>query len=143
LRETLASGAWLLRSAVLAAAIALPVAGCGGADDRTNALRPPSPINVAVKIGDDRVSVSPTKFGAGPLTLLASNQSSASHRLTVDGPQLQQSSGPINPQDTATLQVTVTPGDLTISVDGSSSIKPAKVTVGPKRPSGQNDLLLP
>jgi hypothetical protein len=128
--------------AVVAALLLVP-AGCGGGKARTNSLRPPLTINVAVKIGDDRVEVSPPKIGAGPAQLLVSNQSSASHTLTIDGPRLRQSVGPINPQDTATPKVTVNPGQYTLSADTSSGVKPATLTVGPKRPSAQNQLLLP
>ena len=132
--------------AVLAALIAgmlLVPTGCGGDDERTSNLRPPTPINVAVTIQDDEVTASPGRIGAGPINLLASNQSSASHRLTIDGPQLKQSVGPINPKDTASLKVTVRPGEFTISTDGSSGPKPDTLTVGPKRPSSQNQLEQP
>jgi hypothetical protein len=117
--------------------------GCGGGGKRTSNLRPPKPINIAVKIGDDAVDVSPRRFGAGPIVVQASNQSSASHRMTLEGPRVKQTLGPINPLDTATLKVNVTPGEYVLSADGSAGVKPAKLTVGPKRPSAQNDLLLP
>lgn len=100
-------------------------------------------MNIAVKIGDDAIDVSPAKFGAGPILLQTSNQSSASHRLTLEGPRVKQTLGPINPQDTATLKVTVDPGEYTLSSDGSSAVKPAKLTVGPERASAQNKLLQP
>jgi hypothetical protein len=117
--------------------------GCGGGGERVNALRPPVPIDVAVEIGATRVSVSPRHFGAGPITIIASNQSGASRRLEIDGPRLRQSVGPINPQDTATLKVTVLPGTYTVSADATGGPKAAQITVGPKRPSAQNQLLLP
>jgi hypothetical protein len=118
-------------------------AGCGAGSERKNDLRPPVPINIAVKVGDDAVDVSPRHFGAGPIVLQASNQSSASQRLTLEGPRIKQSFGPINPRDTATLKVNVTPGEYTLSADGSAGVQPAKLTVGPKRPSAQNQLLQP
>ena len=118
-------------------------AGCGASGQRKNALRPPSPIIISVQIGENHVSASPTKFGAGPITIITSNQSSASHTLTIDGPRLKQSVGPINPEDTATLKVVVKPGEYMLSADGSTSVTPAKLTVGPKRPSAQNKLLEP
>jgi hypothetical protein len=117
--------------------------GCGGGKERASNLRPPPTINVAVEIGEERVSVSPRKIGAGPIQVIASNQSSASHRLTIDGPQVRQSVGPINPEDTATLRVTLQPGEYTVSADESSSVSPGRLRVGAKRPSGQNQLLLP
>ncbi len=124
-------------------AVALFSASCGGDGERTSNLRPPSPVNLAVVIQDDEVTVSPRKIGAGPLTVLASNQSSASHRLTIDGPQLRQSLGPINPQDTATLKITVRSGSYTLSADDASGPEPGRLVVGPKRPSSQNELQLP
>ena len=80
---------------------------------------------------------------SGPIVLQASNQSSASHRLTLEGPRVKQTLGPINPQDTATLKVTMTPGEYSLSADGSTGVEPAKLTVGAARPSAQNELLQP
>jgi hypothetical protein len=135
---------WRKNAAALAVLAVLPLAyGCGGTDERTSNLRPPTPINVSVKIGDDEISASPTKFGAGPIVLVASNQSSASHTLTIEGPRVKQSVGPISPQDTATLKVSVGPGDHTLSIDDSPGVKPETLTVGPKRPSAQNKLQQP
>ena len=117
--------------------------GCGSGKERVSNHRPPSTINVAVEIGDVRVSVSPRRIGAGPIQVLASNQSTASHRLTIDGPAVKQTVGPINPDDTATFKVTLNPGQYTVSADDSTSVTPGRLQVGPKRPSAQNQLLLP
>ena len=120
----------------------LVISSCGGSDNR-NANRPPVPINVSVQLGAQKVTVSPDKFGAGPITLLVANQSGASQTLTIDGPRVRQSIGPINPEDTATLKVTVGPGDYSLATDQSAGLRPARLRVGPKRPSAQNTLLLP
>jgi hypothetical protein len=132
-------------AAALAVLAALPwlLSACGANEERTNSLRPPTPINIAVDIDDDKVSASPTSFGAGPITVIASNQSSASNTLTIDGPRVKQTVGPINPQDTATLKVTVDPGTYTVSTESAGSAKPATLNVGPKRPSAQNELQQP
>jgi hypothetical protein len=122
--------------------LAIVVASCGESDDR-NANRPPVPINISVQLGARKVTASPAKFGAGPITLLVANQSGASQTVTIDGPRLRQSVGPINPEDTATLKVEVQPGDYTVATATTSGLRPARLTVGPKRPSGQNTLLLP
>jgi hypothetical protein len=127
---------------VAVCALAVALGACGESDNR-NANRPPVPVNISVQLGARKVTVSPAKFGAGPITLLVANQSGASQTVTIDGPRLRQSVGPINPQDTATLKVTVQPGDYTLATDEAAGLKPAKLTVGPKRPSGQNTLLLP
>jgi hypothetical protein len=145
-RDSSTSDALLSRkglAVLLVSILAVLPAGCGGTSTRKNSLRPPSAINIAVKVGDDSVDASPTKFGAGPVVVQASNQSSASQRLTLEGPRVKQSFGPINPRDTATLKVNVTPGEYTLSADGTASIQPAKLTVGAKRPSAQNQLLQP
>ena len=122
--------------------VALVASSCGGDDDRS-ANRPPVPLNISVQVGARKLTVSPAKFGAGPITLLVANQSGASQTVTVDGPRVSQSVGPINPEDTATLKVDVNPGDYTVSADQSAGLRPARMRVGPKRPSGQNTLLLP
>lgn len=130
-------------AALTALALVTLAYGCGDTAERTSNLRPPTPINVSVEIGDDEISASPSKFGAGPIVLVASNQSSASHTLTIEGPKVKQLVGPISPQDTATLKVTVGPGDHTLSIDDAPTVKPAQLTVGPKRPSAQNKLEQP
>jgi hypothetical protein len=122
---------------------AIAAGGCGGSEERTSNPRPPATVEVSVEIGDDRVSADPGKLGAGPIVLVASNQSSASHLLTIDGPRLRQSVGPINPQDTATLKVDVRPGEYTVGADGTAAVRPTKLTVGPERASAQNELLQP
>jgi hypothetical protein len=122
--------------------LVIVVAACGQSDNR-NQNRPPVPINVSVQIGTNKVTASPAKFGAGPITLLVANQSGASQTVTIDGPRVRQSVGPINPEDTATLKVSVQPGDYTLATAETAGLRPARLTVGPKRPSGQNTLLLP
>jgi hypothetical protein len=123
--------------------LALTLAACGGGDSNRDKKRPPVPTNISVELGANRVTASPLKFGAGPITLLVSNQSAASQTLTIDGPRVRQSVGPINPEDTATLKVTVASGQYTLAADEASGLRPAKLEVGPARPTGQNQLLLP
>jgi hypothetical protein len=131
--------------AVVAATLALALvgAGCGGGDEARSQERPPVPINVSVLIGPQRITASPDKIGAGPVTFLVSNQSSASQTLTMDGPRLTRTIGPIPPGDTATVKATMQTGEFTISAEDSAGLKPGKLTVGPPRPSAQSDLLLP
>jgi hypothetical protein len=123
-------------------ALAVTLGACGSSDNR-NENRPPVPINVSVQVGANKVTVSPAKFGAGPITMLVANQSGASQTISIDGPRVRQSVGPINPEDTATLKVSVQPGDYTLAAAEAAGLRPAKLTVGPKRPSGQDTLLLP
>lgn len=125
------------------------LAGCGGEDDYKNELRPPSPINITALISERAVSVSPATFGGGPIVLVVANQSSNSQEATLETDTLSQTdkgvtqtSGLINPGGTGTLKVDVTQGTYTLRV-GNPAIRPATIEVGAKRPSAQNDVLLP
>lgn len=138
-------------AAVAAAAVlAVPVAGCGGAEeDHPNEPRPPQRILVSAAIGGDGVSVSPRSFGAGPITLMVANETQRSREVTLetdepggDEPGLRQSSGPINPGDTASLNADLRRGTYRLSVSGTG-VDAVSITVGPPRESAQNELLLP
>lgn len=120
--------------------------GCGEDDDYANDPRPPVPIVLTASIAGDRVSVSPSSFGGGPVTLVVTNQTEETHQLTLrsDGGSagLDQSTGPINPRETASLKADLAEGDYVITV-ADSDIEAASLDVGPKRPSAQNELLQP
>ena len=136
--------------AVVTAGLGLVVAGCGGEDEEyANEPRPPVPIVVSASISGDRVSVSPRKFGAGPVTLIVANQTERAQELTLETeeiggsePGIQQTSGPINPGDTAQLQADLRRGTYKVGVDGSG-IEGVTLEVGAARPSAQDELLLP
>jgi hypothetical protein len=132
--------------ACLAFAAAL-VAGCGGGTDYKNEPRPAAPIVVTASISKDAVSVSPKRFGAGPITLIVTNQTRASQQLTLEinsgAAGFKGRTGPINPRDTGQLKANLDrPGTYSVHVDGNS-IRAAELTVGKARPSAQNDLLQP
>jgi hypothetical protein len=129
----------LIVIALVAAACA--GAGCGGSA-RGNKDRPPVPLTIAAQIGDDEVTASPRKFGAGPITLIASNQTPVGQKLRLDGPRVEREL-PIDPHDTATLQVTVESGDYTLTTETSEQIPPFTLKVGQERASAQDRLLLP
>ena len=137
--------AWRRAGAITLAAMALALVagGCGGDDEARSEQRPPVPINVSVLIGAERLTASPDKFGAGPVTVLIANQSGAAQSITIDGPQLRRSVGPIPPDDTATVKVTMGTGDFTLSAEEDAGIDPATLTVGAPRDTAQNELLLP
>src|SRR5947207_3848161 len=97
-----------IRAAALLSGAALAVAslaGCGGSDFK-NKLRPPVPIQLTAVVTDKDITVSPSKFGAGPITLIISNQTQQSHSVTLEPAPLNKKSaptqtvGPINPLDT-------------------------------------------
>jgi hypothetical protein len=125
---------------------ALAAAGCGEREEHANRERPPSSINVTAAIADGRIHVSPREVGAGPIRLIVSNQTASEQALTFEtgGGEsgLTQTTQPINPSGTATLEVDVTEGDYEISAS-DGGVKPAAVIVGAPRESAQNQLLLP
>lgn len=121
--------------------------GCGEDSSYKNDPRPPKTIVIAAAILPDKVSVSPSQFGAGPISLTVANQTNASQRISivrqVNGqPQTNERTGPINPRDTATLKADVEQGEYEIRVEGQS-IAAARITVGAERESAQNELLQP
>ena len=134
----------------LAVAAVLALGGCGGSSaDYKNDPRPPATIVITGYISDQRVSVSPRSFGAGPISLIVTNQTGTSQRVTLEsagpagsGPGIRQVTAPISPQDTATLKVDVKPGRYSVHVAGDA-IRAAGLRVGRERESAQNDLLQP
>jgi hypothetical protein len=137
------------RAVALLAGAMLTVAGCGESQTSKTELRPPAPINVTAFISPKRVSVSPTTFGAGPIIVIVTNQSTSSQDATFETdelggsrPGITQSTSPINPGDTGQIKVNVRPGTYRLRV-GSQDISPAIVRVGAPRPSAQNQVLQP
>jgi len=141
-----ATRAWAL-TAIAAVPLGLLSSGCGEEDDYANEVRPPTPIVVGAAITDGRVSVSPRQFGAGPVTLIVTNQTQRAREVTLETDELggesggiRQSSGPINPGDTASLKANLARGTYRVSTDRGGS---ASLRVGPSRPSAQDELLQP
>lgn len=137
------------RAIVTLGATGLIVAGCGSEDDYANKPRPATPIVVSAAISEKSVSVSPQKFGAGPITLIVTNQTGAAQEVTLetdeiggDATGIQQESGPINPGDTASLKAELEEGTYRVGVDGAG-IEPSALRVGEPRSSAQDKLLQP
>jgi hypothetical protein len=134
----------------LAVGAVLALGSCGSSSgDYKNDPRPPGPIVITGYVDDQHVSVSPRTLGAGPISLIVTNQTSAAQRVTLEsadatgsGPGLKQVTAPISPRDTATLKADVKPGRYTVHVAGDA-IRAARLQVGPERASAQNDLLQP
>lgn len=130
--------------------LAVLISGCGAAEaDYKNEPRPPAPINVTASINPGRVSVSPKRFGAGPIVITVSNQTGRAQTVTFEtnelaGEQggLRKRSDPIAPRDVTTLQVDVRTGTYQLGTR-DKAVKPAAIEVGAKRRSAQNDLLEP
>jgi len=120
--------------------VALVVAGCGR-NDFNNDPSPPVPAEVSVKIAPDGVAVSPKEFGAGLVNFTVANLTNGTGSLAIHGP-VSADSAQIAPGDTDTVKVQMKSGSYEASVNGIA-VRPYSFTVGPERPSGRNDLLLP
>jgi hypothetical protein len=133
----------------VAAMLAFTAPGCGGDAQFANDPRPPVTLEISAVVAPKGVTVSPARFGAGPIELTASNQTGISQRLTLrserlatGATQLEQRTAPINPGDTASLKADLAEGVYSVSAP-SDAIAAARIRVGPARPSGQGRLLQP
>ncbi len=128
---------------VPAAAIvaALGISACGD-DDFPNENRPPAPIELTANVTDAKVVVSPSAIGAGPVVLVASNQSKNEATLNIEGPTTTTGT-PIPPGGVGRLQADLEQGTYVVTSGEESSARPGRIKVGAERRSSQNDLLLP
>ena len=135
------------RTAVAGLAVVIALAGCGGGKDFANKPRPPVTLDLTGVITKEKVTISPRKIGAGPVSITVSNQSGAKRTLTLDGNGIQESVGPIEPLSTATLQKTLRPGRYTVKAGSEAAtatvIKPATLVIGNERASASDKVLLP
>ena len=120
--------------------VVVVVAGCGR-NDFNNDPRPPVPAEVSVKVAADGVGVSPKEFGAGLVNFTVANLTNGTGSLAIHGP-VSAESDQIGPGDAETFKVNLKSGSYEASVNGIA-VRPFSFTVGPERPSGKNDLLLP
>ena len=125
---------------------ALVLAGCGE-DDFKNEPRPAVAVELTGTIKDDKVTLSPSKVGAGPVTITVSNQTDAAHSLTLEGEATTTTVGPVPPLDTATIQKTLEPGTYELKAGSKAAvpkeIAPAALTIGKSRGDSSDELLLP
>jgi hypothetical protein len=136
--------------AALALAGTAGVAACGSSGPRTNRNRPPAPVTLTGAVHARRVQVSPAHVGAGPITLVISNQTRRAQTVTMetaDAPGSntvghKASTPRIPPQATGRLTIDARRGDYMVHV-GDRTIAVAHVRVGRRRASAQNQLLLP
>jgi hypothetical protein len=130
----------------MAGTLALLAAGCGE-EDFENRPRPAVAVELTGVVQEDKVTVSPDKVGGGPVLITISNQTEDAHTITLEGTEVKERVGPVNPQDTATIQKTLKPGSYVVRAGSDiavpKEIKPAKLTVGRDRPDASDRLLLP
>jgi hypothetical protein len=146
------------RTIIMLALAGVTLAACGGGGTHfANDPRPPSPVNVTVYINDQRVSVSPSAVGAGPVVFIVTNQASRAEAMQIlpsgDAAQPVTTTGPISPQATAQIKVNLGKGSYTVGIGPSGQTQAARAThtgieaavlrIGHKRPSASNQLMSP
>ena len=127
--------------AALGVLAATSLAACGSKDFADNP-RPAAALDVGARIDSKQVVVSPGRFGAGLISFTVVNFSNSPARFELSGPN-DGSSQEIAPGAAGSLQINLPQGDYRASAGRGSNIRPAKITVGPKRASSGNKLLLP
>jgi hypothetical protein len=136
----------------------LSVAGCGSSGGGTFADQPgpPPPVNLTVYVSDSKVSISPTRVGAGPVLFIVTNQGSKAHALAISpegGSPPIASTAPINPQGTTQVAVDFKPGRYSIATGAGRGtdaqlasappIAPASLQIGPQRSNKAGELITP
>jgi hypothetical protein len=125
---------------------ALLVAGCGD-DDFENEPRPPVPVELTGVIHDDALTVSPSKVGAGQVTITISNQTDGAKTVTLEGDAFEEQVGPVEPLDVAEITRTLEPGSYEVRAGSERAvrkeIKPATLDIGKPRETSSGEVLLP
>jgi hypothetical protein len=148
------TGTRTTRGVLLLTVVAL--AGCGGGSHFANDPRPATPVNLSVYVNDKRVSISPSSLTPGAVTITITNQSSSSQAIEVvnaGGSSAISTTGPISPQATDQVTVSLPAGHYTVAVAPNRSteaaaatptgVAPASLTVHGQRPNSNNQLLQP
>jgi hypothetical protein len=165
-RRGLAPRASAVAATVALAAAALLVAGCG-AEEHVNDARPQPSTRVSVAISEEAISVQPGRVAIGPeptqqipqnqhvkqptvrsnaplnVIFVAANLTDTDSHLEVRGQGKDLSSKPLYANANGTLQAILPTGVYTVSAADIPGAKPARLVVGPRRTSSENDVLLP
>ncbi|MGH2906526.1 MAG: hypothetical protein ACRDKI_07120 [Solirubrobacterales bacterium] len=129
---------WRTLAIALAVAASLALSACAGNESYPNDPKPPAVLTVTTVVGEDEISASPNPFGAGPTRFIITNQTGTKQIITISTDQFDRKVL-VDKQQTVNFKQTVQPGFL--SIDTSNSAADAlEITVGPKRPSAQQDL---
>jgi hypothetical protein len=146
-------------------ALGLAAAGCG-AEERVNDPRPQAPTRVSVAIGEDAITVQPERIAIGPeptqqipqnqhteqppidsnaaltVVFVAANLTDFDTRLELHGPA-DASSGLLAANGNGTLVTDLPTGVYRITAADIPAAGTARLAVGPRRSSSENDVLLP
>jgi hypothetical protein len=126
----------------LAASAALSLAACGSDDFKNEPPRAARVLEVAARVDQRQVVVSPGHFGAGLVIFNVANLSDSPVTFTLSGPK-DVATEEIAPGAPADLKVELPQGNYQASAGEGASAQPATLRVGPDRPSSRDELLLP
>jgi hypothetical protein len=152
--------------AILAAIGALALAAGCGPESHPNDPRPPLAAEVTVNITDQTVAAEPGEVGTrsendanltgnqgkqpeadpdAPLVVNFTivNTTDTDTHLDIRGGGLNKTSGPLVARGNGIFKIALPTGHYTIEAADLPGAEPAPFTVGTKRVSSQNDLLLP
>lgn len=131
---------------LLAVMFAASMAACGD-EDFKNEPRQPVAIQLTGVVQSNKVTVSPSKVGGGPVAITIANQTDDPHTITLDGGSIHAEVGPVAPTDTGTIRRTLEPGEYEVRAGSEAAvpkeIKPATLQIGPERESSSGELELP
>jgi hypothetical protein len=112
---------------------AVVVAGCGSGTHYVFHPKATVPINVSIYVSSQRVRLSPTSVTPGPVAVTITNQASTAESLQVvpaggSGSNPLAETGPISPQGTAQLSVSLGAGSYTVTTAPDNATEAAAAT---------------
>lgn len=132
-----------LRTALAALPLAaVALAGCGSGSHFEYHPRATVPVNISVFINSKRVAVSPSSVTQGPVAITITNQATTAESLQVmqaggPGSKPVAETGPISPQATDQLTVSLDTGSYTVATASThvgTRLLPARLQVQGQRP---------
>ncbi len=132
---------------VLISCATLAVTACGEEEQFANEPDPPVPITITALVDEDAISVSPAQVGGGVARFIIANQSKEPREVSLRARDqgnavISRITQPIAVGGTGELKRDLEPGVYRLVSDGDD-IDPGILEVGPKRPEGEDQLLLP
>ena len=128
--------------AALATLAAFSLGACGEDDYANDPPRAAASIQVAARIDQQEIVVSPNRFGAGLVNFTIANFSDSPATFTLSGPK-DAATEEIPPGAAGDLKVQLPEGSYEASAGEGASAQPETIRVGPKRAGSENELLLP
>jgi hypothetical protein len=105
------------------------------------------PVELTGVIHEDALTVSPSKVGAGQVTITISNQTDGAKTVTLEGEAVTERVGPVEPLDVAEITRTLDPGSYEVRAGSAKAVRkeiePATLDIGKARKTSSGEVLLP